>query len=119
MHKFNRNGNTLWTKIYSNGTNNLFNAGYQDGYYVPGTDQIYWKKVEITLPTGYRAPSVRFRVQVFSSHYANNFYLDDWNVGLSPTGIEEGEVFGNINVMPNPFASKVPYGGAGNIFSRL
>ena len=42
-----------------------------------------------------------------SSHEANNFYLDDWNVGLATTGIEEETVFGDVSVMPNPFASRV------------
>ncbi|MFN8323401.1 MAG: M43 family zinc metalloprotease [Chitinophagales bacterium] len=98
-------GNT-WTKIYSDGTNGLFNAAYQDGYFVPGTDWIFWKKVSANIPVAFRVADVRFRLVVMSSHEANNFYLDDWNVGLAPTGIQE-TVFEDVRVFPNPFTSTI------------
>lgn len=101
-----------WVKIYANGSNSLVNAGYQPAYYVPETGpvQAQWKKVSITIPTAFRTEKVHFKVSVFGMHQSNNFYLDDWNVGLATTGIDEK--FANaISVMPNPFDANVQIQG--------
>ncbi len=46
---------------------------------------------------------MRFKFQVFSAVYGNNFYIDDINIGNAvSTGIEEQDMFDEISLFPNP-----------------
>lgn len=103
-----RNCGNSWTKIYADGTNNLFNVGYAQGFFVPGTHPVYWKNVNVAIPATFRTKGVRFRILLSSSHKANNFYLDDFQVGLGTVGVEEEEAgMAHVAVMPNPFTSQL------------
>ncbi len=103
-----RNCGATWQKIYADGSNTLFNSGYSQGYFVPGSHPTQWKNVKVAIPTTYRTRGVRFRIQLSSSNKANNFYLDDFQVGLNAVGIEEQEeMLADVNVMPNPFSSQL------------
>ncbi|MCS6935526.1 MAG: M43 family zinc metalloprotease [Chitinophagales bacterium] len=93
-----------WTKIYNKGGASIINAGYQQGFYVPGTDQAYWRFVKINIPPSLKQPNVRFKIQVFSSIKTNNFYIDDINIGSAPVGVEE-DALSHFQVTPNPFGS--------------
>lgn len=96
-----------WLALYKDGSNALLNAGSVPGYFVPGKEQAFWRKVNVTIPAAYRKEKVRFRVQVFGSHKSNNFYLDDWNIGNSVAAVDEINVLDGVSVNPNPFKNVV------------
>lgn len=93
-----------WTKIYNKGGAPIVNAGYQSGFYVPGSDQAYWRYVKQNLPATFKQPNVRFKFQVWSAIKTNNFYIDDINIGSAPVGIEDN-VLSQFFVQPNPFGN--------------
>lgn len=106
-----KNCGNSWTSIYRDGTNNVTNAGYDTGSFVPSS-LAHWKKVEVTIPNtslnNFRVNGVNFKIRVYGSSNSNNFYLDDFAIGAEPTvGIEEANALAGVNLMPNPFADKL------------
>jgi hypothetical protein len=95
-------GNT-WTAIYKNGATSLINAGSKESYFVPTSEQAYWKYVRVNLNNSYIQPNVRFRFQVFSAVRGNNFYIDDINLGSAiVSGVEDINGVVDIKLFPNP-----------------
>jgi hypothetical protein len=56
--------------------------------YTPGTTSEYWKTISFPLTSGFQTSGVQFKIWVKAADRTNNFYLDNWNVGGFPTGIE-------------------------------
>jgi len=97
------NCGSSWTAIYKSGTTDLINAGSVESYFIPTSEQVYWKYVRINLNNAYMQPNVRFRFQVFSSVRGNNFYIDDINVGnLVVSGVDELTQLKDVRLFPNP-----------------
>lgn len=110
-------GNT-WLRLDDYGTNAVVNAGYVPTYFIPTKDQSFWRKVSITLPgpssaNNLRVNGVNFKITVYGAHNTNNFYFDDWNVGMADepnyntVGIGDVEFTSNLAVFPNPFDNQV------------
>ncbi|MCS6935527.1 MAG: M43 family zinc metalloprotease [Chitinophagales bacterium] len=95
-----------WVKIYNKGGASIINAGYQQGFYVPGKDQSYWRFVKINIPSSLKQPNVRFKIQVFSSVKTNNFYIDDFNLGSAPVGNTDMDA-APFFISPNPALDKL------------
>ncbi|MCW3124893.1 MAG: hypothetical protein JWO03_551 [Bacteroidetes bacterium] len=94
-----------WNRLYYNeGGFNLFNAGaFSTGPYVPGQQDEYWQNITINLPPAYQVPNFNFKFVLGSAKAANQFYVDNINIGQSPDGI--GHVRSNISavtIQPNP-----------------
>lgn len=117
-----KNCGTTWTRLYTDGTNNVVNAGYVPSYFIPGDEQVYWKKVSFNIPgpssnNNFRVPKVHFKIQVWGAHNTNNFYFDDWNIGEATdptTGINEVDFSSSLSVFPNPFDNQVSIDGLGD-----
>lgn len=114
------NCGTSWRTVYSNGGFGLFNAGYILGAYTPGTNESFWKLVNINLAStlggltsSYLKPGIRFRWRVTSGALSNNFYLDNVNLGnaADPTGISDSpnQRLG-LDAYPNPTTSNLTVG---------
>lgn len=96
-------GNT-WTNIYKVAGQTAVNAGYVEGYFTPTNATYFWKKVSINIPQIVIQNNVRFKFQVFGSSRANNFYIDDINVGNAVyDGVDAtADVLDNAELFPNP-----------------
>ncbi|MCW5907502.1 MAG: T9SS type A sorting domain-containing protein [Chitinophagales bacterium] len=101
-------GTTNWISVYKRGGSNFVNAGLQEGYFIPTQEQAFWRYVDITLPSNWKQPNVRFKFQVFSAVKGNNFYIDDINIGnMLISGVEEPAQLNAVSVFPNPASDKV------------
>ena len=99
-------GNT-WRPLYYNaGGYNLYNAGaVSTGAYIPLTTDQYWKQVKVNIPTNLLSSTVNFKFQLLSAYQANQFYIDNVNIGqAATTGINNVKVspINAINIIPNP-----------------
>ncbi|MCW3126360.1 MAG: hypothetical protein JWO03_2018 [Bacteroidetes bacterium] len=95
-----------WNKIYFNaGGFNLYNAGtISNRSYVPGQQDEYWQNISLTLPPAYATPNVNFKWSLTSAKSANQFYIDNVNVGQAIAGINavKANTVGTMNIIPNP-----------------
>ena len=98
-------GNT-WQRIYFNtGGYNLFNVGAIFGSYTGNSTDEYWKTVTIQIPVALITPSTTFKFELLSAQLANNFYIDNVNVGQAVnTGINtvSPSAISSLNIAPNP-----------------
>ena len=94
-----------WNRLYMNaGGFNLFNAGtFSTGPYIPGQQDEYWQNISIALPPAYGGSNVNFKFQLLSAKAANQFYIDNINIGQSTTGITSiKSPVGSMSIVPNP-----------------
>ena len=95
-----------WQRIYFNtGGYNLFNVGAIFGSYTGNTTDQYWKTVTIQLPIAVITQSTTFKFELQSAQLANNFYIDNVNVGqATPSGIStvSPSAISSLNIAPNP-----------------
>lgn len=115
-----KNCGTTWSRLFTDGTNNVVNAGYVPSYFIPGSDQVFWKKVSVNIPgpssnNNLRVHNVHFKIQVYGAHNTNNFYFDDWNVGETPVGIDDADLTSRLEVFPNPFENQVSIAGLADV----
>lgn len=90
------------------GNRQLMNGGFINASYVPGQSDQYWKKVVVNLAgnTPYKAEGVQIRFVVIGAKNGNNFYLDNFNIGNAPTGInDEDATIAELQLFPNPTAN--------------
>jgi hypothetical protein len=84
-----KNCGLTWTPVLRKGGPTIVNAGILEGApYTPGTTSEYWKTISFPLTSGFQTSGVQFKIWVKAADRTNNFYLDNWNVGGFPTGIE-------------------------------
>ncbi len=97
---------STWSRLYYNlGGFNLYNAGaVTTGAYVPGQQDEFWQNISVNIPSAFQGSSVVFKVSLTSAEGANQFYIDNINVGQSTTGINNVKVntIGSMNIVPNP-----------------
>ena len=96
-----------WKSIYYNtGGYNLFNAGAMTaGPYYPGRADEYWKQVSINIPNNYLTAGTTFKIVLLSVQQANEFYIDNINIGqaINTTGFNTVvSGINSLNVAPNP-----------------
>jgi hypothetical protein len=96
-----------WQSIYHNtGGYNLFNAGAIFGSYTGNSTDQYWKTVTIQVPIALVTQSTTFKFELQSAQLANNFYIDNVNVGQAaqPSGIStvSPSAISSLNIVPNP-----------------
>jgi PKD repeat protein len=95
-----------WHRIYFNpGGFNLYNAGaFTTGPYTPGQQDEFWQNVTINIPTPYQTSSVNFKFELLSAKSANQFYIDNINIGQSTAGINTVKVnaVNSMTIVPNP-----------------
>lgn len=102
-------GNTWHSLYYNEGGYNLYNIGaITTGPYTPGIADEYWKKVNINIPSYLITGSTNFKIQLLSATRANQFYVDNINVGqaLNTTGISTVTPLDAMNIVPNPAAGQ-------------
>lgn len=93
------------------GNRNLMNGGFINASYVPGQGDQYWKKVVVNLAGGsngaYKTSNVQVKFVVNGAKNGNNFYLDNFNLGNAPSGINDEEAtIADLRLFPNPTANK-------------
>ena len=96
-----------WHSIYYNtGGYNLFNAGAMTtGPYYPARADEYWKHVSVSIPSNMLTTGTNFKIELLSVQQANEFYIDNINIGeaINPTGINTVvSGINSLNVAPNP-----------------
>jgi|ERR1043165_3384304 hypothetical protein len=100
------NCGSTWTSVYRKGTHQgssqLLNAGSVSNFFTPTQAEAWWKQVKFNLNPSWKQPNVRFKFRVYSSAHGNNFYLDDLNIGIATTGINDVSSINDITVYPNP-----------------
>ncbi|MBS1619191.1 MAG: T9SS type A sorting domain-containing protein [Bacteroidetes bacterium] len=98
---------STWTKIYYNlGGYNLYNAGTIANHaYVPGRTDEYWQHIRLSIPSAFVGnQAVNFKWSVTSAKGANQFYIDNINIGESTAGVTSvrANTIGSMNIIPNP-----------------
>jgi PKD repeat protein len=99
-----------WHALYFNaGGYNLYNAGaITSGPYVPGIQDLFWKKVTIQIPTYLMNAPVNFKFQLLSATRANQFYVENVNIGqaINTTGISTVTPLDAMSIVPNPASAQ-------------
>lgn len=103
------NCGTYWRKIFSKAGAALMNGGNVTSSYIP-TQSVYWSQINVPITDSFRREHVRFKLQIWGSHTSNNFYIDDFAVGRTLTGIREANM-PLLSVIPNPFNSTIRING--------
>ena len=85
------------------------NGGNVTSSYIP-TQSVYWSQINVPITDSFRREHVRFKLQIWGSHTSNNFYIDDFAVGRTLTGIREANM-PLLSVIPNPFNSTIRING--------
>jgi Secretion system C-terminal sorting domain len=106
-----------WTNIKHLGGANIENGGSESGFYIPTTGST-WTKLTIPFSQSYITSSVRFKIAVFGTNKSNNLYIDDFNIGDAPTGIDQ-PVESKLTVFPNPFNSEITICGLAPSIYRI
>lgn len=93
-----------WIQKYSRSGSTLTSAGIVSGSFIPTSSQ--WRQDSVTI-SGYTGQSdFRFKFEFTGNGgTGNNIYLDDINVTVGNTGVQEEFANGfDLNVYPNPFS---------------
>jgi PKD repeat protein len=81
----------------------ILTAGYQDGNFVPTSDEQWATKTFTYTPTA-QDTKIRFRFEFIASDKSSNFFFDNFNIS-GTLGIEEnGEITG-VSISPNPVSA--------------
>lgn len=78
----------------------LVTAGVAPGTWAPQSGD--WRQVTINLPSNAATLGVRIRLSFTTSMFANDIYLDDFQITGNTVGMEEYAQSGFLGLMPNP-----------------
>jgi len=100
-----RNCGKTWTKLKTIAGTELSTAGYVGNSNFAPTSNAQWKTATVTVPVTSADKNIRFRFEFAASPYANNLYIDNFNVnGL--LGITDADgVLPGVEIAPNPIQS--------------
>jgi PKD repeat protein len=104
-----KNCGEQWRALFKKGGDALMNGGYLSSVFVPA-NAAYWSRVSIPIPDSMKTDHVRFKLKIWGSRISNNFYIDDFTVGRTFSGINPNKLPA-LSVVPNPFNSMVRLGG--------
>jgi hypothetical protein len=90
-----------WTSVYNKAGATLATAPTITTSFTPTAAQ--WRSDTVSLASYSTNDEVLIRFKATSA-YGNNLYLDDINIGQTPTNINENEVLTSFRVFPNPVA---------------
>ena len=101
-------GNT-WLSLYTRSGGPGFVQGLvTSGAYTPGATDEYWKQVTVSLPSAYSGNIANFKFSLQSAKQANQFYLENVNIGWAVAGINNvrASVISDMSIIPNPSSGK-------------
>jgi hypothetical protein len=90
-----------WISVYNKAGATLATAPTITTSFTPTAAQ--WRSDTVSLASYSTNDEVLIRFKATSA-YGNNLYLDDINIGQTPTNINENEVLTSFRVFPNPVA---------------
>ena len=100
-------GNTWKEMYYKSGGTGLV-MGVVNGPYIPANSDEYWNQISLNIPSSFYGSTAYFKFVLLSAKSGNHFYLENVNIGLAPTGIDQvrSSLIDGISIYPNPSSGK-------------
>lgn len=102
---YSRDCGKTWIQKTSISGATLVTAGYQNGDYVPNSNNdLEWKTASFTYTPTSADNKTKFKFEFISSDFSSNFYFDNFNIS-GTLGIEDNGIMSTISIAPNPVAT--------------